>query len=138
MSSLIPKTPEILPAVRIRHETPFGHMHVSITVDIKEDTEREIFAHLGKAGDIASADLEAMCRLASVILRMSAPLSVIIDQLHGIGSSLAVSGKETKSLAHSLAEALEKYREAVKAAGGRSKLLLGEYEETADDNQGVS
>src|SRR5205823_5893365 len=57
------RTPSILSAVRIRSNTPFGHMHLTISVDPKSEKELEVFAQLGKAGDIAASDLEAICRM---------------------------------------------------------------------------
>lgn len=120
------KTPDILSAIRIRHASPFGNMHVIITVDPKAPDgkqEREIFAHLGKAGDLPASDLEGMCRLASVVLRMGGELPLVIDQLTGIGTSLAVSGAESASLADSLAQALQAYQGAVERAGGVIRLL---------------
>jgi ribonucleoside-diphosphate reductase alpha chain len=99
-------------------------MHVSITIDPKAEKELEIFAHLGKAGDLASADLEAMCRLSSLILRMNGGLDLIVDQLTGIGSSLAVKDGSTKCLGHSLAEALSRYLQAIERAGSHKDLLV--------------
>jgi hypothetical protein len=46
-------------------------MHVKISVDPKAEIEREVFAQLGKGGDIANSDLEAICRLLSLFLRIT-------------------------------------------------------------------
>ena len=54
--------------------TPFGNMHVKIVVDPASKREREIFAQLGKGGDLANSDLEAICRLSSLYLRVGGSL----------------------------------------------------------------
>ena len=55
--------------LRIRQMPPFGNMHVKITVDPRTDRELEVFAQLGKGGDVATSDLEAICRMISLWLR---------------------------------------------------------------------
>ena len=42
------KLPEIMPSLRVRQLTPFGNMHVKISVDPKAEREMEVFAQLGK------------------------------------------------------------------------------------------
>jgi len=119
--------PECLPAVRIRQLTPFGHMHVSITVDPKRQKELEVFAQLGKGGDIAASDLEAICRMISLFLRSGGSLKHVIDQLRDIGSSLSIPSKGGRimSLGDGLAKALSRYRRA-KDRCGLQAILLGE------------
>ncbi|MCP3916694.1 MAG: adenosylcobalamin-dependent ribonucleoside-diphosphate reductase, partial [bacterium] len=56
------KLPEIMTCLRIRQLTPFGNMHVKVSVDPISGKEREVFAQLGKGGDVANSDLEAICR----------------------------------------------------------------------------
>lgn len=117
--------PEILTALRIRQMTPFGNMHVNLSIDPQSERELEIFAHLGKGGDLASSDLEGMCRLASLYLRVGGHIEDIISQLDGIGSSLQVATKEGRiqSLADGLARALKKFLQAKKQ--GLKSLLQG-------------
>ena len=105
------KLPEVLPSVRLRQSTPFGNMHLHISVDPETGRECEVFAQLGKGGDLANSDLEAICRLVSLLLRLDGDLEMVIDQLEGIGSSLSVPTREgrIKSLGDGLARALEKY-----------------------------
>ncbi|MCH7702285.1 MAG: adenosylcobalamin-dependent ribonucleoside-diphosphate reductase [Planctomycetes bacterium] len=119
---------EIASSVRIRQITPFGNMHVQITVDPHTERELEVFAQLGKGGDLASSDLEAICRMVSLWLRSGGSLWHVIHQLKGIGSSLQVRTKEGKimSLGDGLARALEKYDRA-KCSVGLSNLLLGRF-----------
>ena len=92
----------------------FGNMHINITVDPKSEREMEVFAQLGKGGDLANSDLEAICRMVSLWLRAGGSLNHVIRQLHGIGSSLQVHTKEGKimSLGDGLARALRRYMQA--------------------------
>lgn len=121
--------PEITSAIRVRQLTPFGNLHVNITVDPKSEREVEVFAQLGKGGDLANSDMEAICRMVSLWLRAGGTLEHVIRQLSGIGSSLQVHTKEGKimSLGDGLARALKRYLQA-KAEGGLRSLLLGGQE----------
>lgn len=121
--------PDILSSVRVKQMTPFGNMHVQITVDPKQERELEVFAQLGKGGDLANSDLEAICRLTSLWLRSGGRLKHVIQQLKGIGSSLQVSTKEGKimSLGDGLARALARYARA-KSYVGLHALLLGDFD----------
>ena len=120
------RLPEVIPSVRLRQPTPFGNMHLHISVDPETEREREVFAQLGKGGDLANSDLEAICRLVSLLLRSNGSLTTVIDQLEGIGSSLSVPSKDgrIKSLGDGLAQALRKYLVA-KDREGLSSLLSG-------------
>ncbi len=119
--------PEIVSGLRLRQMTPFGNMHVKITVDPKSERELEVFAQLGKGGDIANSDLEAICRMISLWLRSGGSLRHVIQQLKDIGSSLQVPTRDGKimSLGDGLARALQKYMRAKELFGLRD-LLLGE------------
>lgn len=120
------KLPEIMPSLRIRQMTPFGNMHVKVSVDPIAQREREVFAQLGKGGDVANSDLEAICRILSLWLRSNGSLKMAMKQLEGIGSSLSVPTKEGRimSLADGLATALSRYLQA-KEQNGLHALLLG-------------
>lgn len=120
--------PELSSGIRVRQLTPFGNMHISITVDPKSEREMEVFAQLGKGGDLANSDLEAICRMVSLWLRAGGSLDHVIRQLHSIGSSLQVHTKEGKimSLGDGLARALQKYVKAKNQFGLRS-LLMGDW-----------
>ena len=106
--------------------TPFGNMHVKVSVDPISGREREVFAQLGKGGDVANSDLEAICRILSLWLRANGSLKMAVKQLDGIGSSLSVPTKDGRimSLADGLATALQRYMDA-KDAVGLHTLLLG-------------
>jgi ribonucleoside-diphosphate reductase alpha chain len=121
------KLPEIMSCLRIRQMTPFGNMHVKVSVDPISSREREVFAQLGKGGDVANSDLEAICRILSLWLRSNGSLKMAIKQLEGIGSSLSVPTKDGRimSLADGLATALQRYLDAKDAVGLHSLLLGG-------------
>ncbi len=118
--------PEIMSCLRIRQKTPFGNMHVKISVEPDSGIEREVFAQLGKGGDVANSDLEAICRMLSLFLRCGGSLKLALRQLDGIGSSLSVPSKDGRviSLADGLAKAIKKYI-AAKKMFGIQNLLLG-------------
>jgi ribonucleoside-diphosphate reductase alpha chain len=118
--------PEIMSCLRIRQKTPFGNMHVKISMEPDTGMEREVFAQLGKGGDVANSDLEAVCRMLSLFLRCGGSMKLAIRQLDGIGSSLSVPSKDGRviSLADGLAKALKKYIVA-KEMFGIQNLLLG-------------
>jgi len=120
------RLPEIMPSLRIRQMTPFGNMHVKVLVEPNTGREREVFAQLGKGGDVANSDLEAICRLLSLWLRANGSLERALKQLDGIGSSLTVPTKDGRimSLADGLARALHRYLTA-KENHGLEALLLG-------------
>ncbi len=120
------RLPEIMPSLRIRQMTPFGNMHVKISVDPQQHKEREVFAQLGKGGDVANSDLEAICRLLSLWLRSNGSLELAMKQLEGIGSSLSVPTRDGRimSLGDGLAKALARYLDA-KRKHGLHALLLG-------------
>ncbi|HED64411.1 MAG TPA: vitamin B12-dependent ribonucleotide reductase [Planctomycetes bacterium] len=120
------RLPEIMPSLRIRQMTPFGNMHVKVSVDPVAGLEREVFAQLGKGGDVANSDLEAICRMLSLWLRVNGSLEEALRQLNGIGSSLTVPTRDGRimSLADGLARALHRYL-AVKKEHGLEALLLG-------------
>ncbi|MFG0319251.1 MAG: adenosylcobalamin-dependent ribonucleoside-diphosphate reductase [Planctomycetota bacterium JB042] len=123
------RLPEIMSGLRIRQITPFGNMHVKISVDARTGDEREVFAQLGKGGDVATSDLEAICRLISLFLRCNGPMELAMKQLEGIGSSLSVPSAEGRvtSLADGLSKAINKYLKAKKKFGLKP-LLLGEVD----------
>lgn len=137
------KLPEIIPSIRLRQATPFGNMHLHISVDPEAGVEREVFAQLGKGGDLANSDLEAICRLVSLLLRLDGDIKMVIDQLDGIGSSLSVPSKDgrIKSLGDGLAQALRKYLSAKEREGlpallsGRVKSLRAPERPTAASHE---
>lgn len=105
------KVTDVYPAFRTQIKTQYGNLHVCIVLDEDGKTEREIFAQLGKAGDIIAADLEAICRVASLSLRNGVSLEKVIDQLKDIGSTHVLPSAHGKivSMPDALAKALQKY-----------------------------
>jgi len=78
-------------ARRTQVRSQFGNIHVFITYgDSGKPTE--LFAQLGKAGDLISADTEAICRLASKLLSSGTTIEEVLTQLEGIGSVNAYLG----------------------------------------------
>ncbi|MDF1797818.1 MAG: vitamin B12-dependent ribonucleotide reductase [Planctomycetota bacterium] len=128
------RLPEIMPSLRIRQSTPFGNMHVKVSVDPKSGRAREVFAQLGKGGDVANSDLEAICRLLSLWLRSNGSLELAMKQLSGIGSSLTVPTKDGRimSLGDGLAYALRRYVVA-RDKFGLEALLLGQVDASQVD-----
>jgi len=104
-------------------------MHVTITVDPIYRRELEVFAQLGKAGDVAASDLEAISRLTSLYLRLGGSINDIIDQLEGIGSHMSVPTRDGRvmSLADALGKTLHKYQIA-KDLYGIEAILLGQVD----------
>lgn len=112
--------PDIMPSLKLKQKTPFGQMHANLTVDPNSGKPYEIFAQVGKGGDIAHADLEAICRLASVSLRSNTSPWSVVEQLEGIGSTVS-SGLsregEVTSLGDAVSRVLKKYMLAVEKHG---------------------
>tara|TARA_Y100000034_G_scaffold118178_1_gene158580 strand:+ start:324 stop:2879 length:2556 start_codon:yes stop_codon:yes gene_type:complete len=112
--------PDMMPSIKIKQRTPFGQMHANMTVDPDSGRPYEIFAQVGKGGDIAHADLEAICRLASISLRSNTSPWDIVEQLEGIGSTVSsgISREgEVTSLGDSVSRVLKKYMLAVEKYG---------------------
>jgi ribonucleoside-diphosphate reductase alpha chain len=102
---------DFAPAVRTKIPTQWGNVHLMIVSD-SNGKEMEIFAQLGKAGDLITADIEGLCRVASLYLREGGTIDQIIKQWEDIGSSHATMpgphGKIT-SLPDALAKGLKMY-----------------------------
>ncbi len=112
--------PDIMPSLKLKQKTPFGQMHANLTIDPTSGKPYEIFAQVGKGGDIAHADLEAICRLASISLRSNTSPWSVVEQLEGIGSTVS-SGMsregEISSLGDAVSRVLKKYMLAVEQYG---------------------
>ena len=131
------KMPIMMSAISLKQATPFGKMHVKIVLDTKTWREREVFAQLGKGGEVATSDIEAICRMISLHLRCNGSLEDVYDQLEGIGSSLSIPTRDgnVASLADALAKAIKKYKKAREIAGIEA-LLLGKVDVSKIDLNG--
>jgi ribonucleoside-diphosphate reductase alpha chain len=125
---------DVYPAFRTQIKTQFGNLHVQVVLDEQGQSEREIFAQLGKAGDLIAADLEGICRLASMALKNGASIQSVIEQLEGIGTTHIMPTGDGKivSMPDALAKALKKYA----AARSLSKTKTSK-KDTVESNYGV-
>jgi len=106
------KVPEIMPAVRIRQDTPFGHIHSLIVCDPSNDYRPlEVFGLLGNSGREELATLEALGRSTSLYLRSGGYIEPVIEQFIGIGSgtSRVTRAGHVESIAMGLAKCLLKF-----------------------------
>ena len=99
--------PEITTGMTQKIETGCGHLYVTINSD--EKGACEIFTQMGKVGGCASAQLEAIARLTSLLLRSNVKVSSIARQLKGIRcpSPMWRNGEIVTSCADSIAKSLE-------------------------------
>ena len=87
--------PRTRPSVTSSRNTPAGKVHVHLTLD-EEGGPLEVFCDSGRAGSEVHALMEAMGRLASLVLRVDDDMSPrermleIVRQLRGIGGSNSV------------------------------------------------
>ena len=125
------KVPDHLPAAYTRQPTPWGHLHLNVSLDPKEDYKpTQFFAQLGKAGDVVNADLEAIGRLASTIMRLGGDLEKhVIGQLEGIGSHKRIPTVDggVVSLPDGLGKALKNHQDLIDRVGVEN-VLLGNYD----------
>ncbi|MCK9329251.1 MAG: vitamin B12-dependent ribonucleotide reductase [Candidatus Cloacimonetes bacterium] len=101
--------PEITSGITQRIETGCGHLYVTINSD--DNGPCEVFVQMGKVGGCASAQLEALARLASLSLRANVKLESIIRQLKGIRcpSPMWYKGKMITSCADAISLSLETF-----------------------------
>ena len=118
--------------LRLRTTTPFGHLHMTIVLDMKTERELEIFAQIGKCGEMVNADTEGMCRLSSLYLRAGGRIEDVIKQLRGIGTHMARKDKEIISVPDSLGKALAMYLKVKKEHGAKA-LILNEVTVNEDE-----
>ncbi len=87
--------PSVRPSMTSSRQTPGGKVHVHLTVD-HDGQPLEVFCDSGRSGSETHALMEAMGRLASLVLRVddsmspSARLEAVVSQLRGIGGSNSV------------------------------------------------
>ena len=117
----------------MRGITPYGHIHLTVVVDLATERELEIFAQIGKSAEMVASDMEGLCRLASLYLRSGGSLNDIIKQLVGIGSTISLhkdfkgEREKTHSLPDSLGKALRAYA-TIKKEHGIREIIAGDVE----------
>lgn len=125
------KTDAIMSGIRVRLKTPAGNLHVVISVDVKTGRELEVFAQVGKAAGLPASNLEALCRMISLFLRIGGSLEEAQNQLEGIcaGEEHTVLTREGRvtSVADGLGKVFRRYLE-LKKKKGLEALLTGEAE----------
>lgn len=102
--------------VTVSKTTPAGTAHVTMNDDA-DGTPFEVFVDIGKGGSDIKAMAEALGRMASLLLRISSPLSPkervseIVNQLSSIGGprSLGFGKSRVRSLPDAMAQALEEH-----------------------------
>jgi len=127
-----PRTrPEFTTGITQRLETGCGHMYVTINSDAHGACE--IFVQMGKVGGCASAQLEALARLASLAMRSNIKIESIIRQLRGIRCQAPMwnKGKLITSCGDAVAQALESYL-AVNSTGSVTKFEFVPEDDNSD------
>lgn len=103
------KRPQILKGNTTKKQTGCGPMYITINDD--ENSIYELLASLGKGGGCASAQVEAICRMASLALRSGATPAQVVKQLSGINCPAPVvteTGK-TYSCGDAIAQAIKQH-----------------------------
>ncbi len=103
--------PNLLRGTTRKIETAMGDVFVTINDD-PDGVPFEVFAAVGKAGSVLMADVEAICRLASLGLRFGIPIEEIFLQLRGISSDRALGYGTNKvlSVPDAIAQAIGRYQ----------------------------
>lgn len=102
--------PQVLRGFTIKMNSPLGDIYVVVNED-QDGLPFEVFCTIGKAGGAASADAEAIGRLASLALRSGIALSEVRDQLRGISCDRAVGLGPNKvlSVPDAVGQAIDHY-----------------------------
>ena len=107
---LTPKQrPQTMRGITEKIHTGSGNTYITLNFD-EEGLPFEVFATLGKAGSIDSANLEAVSRLVSLALRSGIAMESVIDELQGITCNpVWDQGVLVRSVPDALAHVLRKY-----------------------------
>ena len=105
--------PDVLRGTTEKIQTAMGDVFVTINRDPGGDPF-EVFAAVGKAGSVLMADVEAICRLASLGLRFGVPIEEIFQQLRGISSdrTCGFGTRKVLSVPDAIAQAIGHYLDA--------------------------
>ena len=102
--------PARVAGVTERVRTGHGNMYITINTDDSDGQPFEVFANQGKAGGCESANIEAISRLTTLILRAGIDPEILIEQLSGITCCPAWDeGTLVKSAPDALALTLSKH-----------------------------
>jgi ribonucleoside-diphosphate reductase alpha chain len=105
------KVPDIMPAIKVKQQTPRGNLHLEGVVSpVDKYSMIEVFAELGNAGDEEPAIMEALGRMGSLYLRSGGNVQEVISQLKDIGSGAGIVTRDggVNSLPQGFARALMK------------------------------
>lgn len=107
MQNLKHKRPKITEGETTRIRTGCGNLYVTLGWDGNFLTE--VFAHLGKSGGCAMAQMEATTRLLSLALKYNVPLEEIVNELRLIRcpSPITTEDGEILSCADGIANILK-------------------------------
>lgn len=104
----ISNRPASLPSVTERLRSGHGNIYVTITLD-EDGQPFEVFPFLGKAGGCDYANLEAVGRLVSMLLRAGVEVAEVVDQLSGITCCPSWDeGDQIRSAPDAIAKALSR------------------------------
>jgi ribonucleoside-diphosphate reductase alpha chain len=132
------KVPSCLPSIKIKQKSPLGTIYTLIPFDPITYHPKEIFAQVGKSGQDRHANLESICRMSSLALRLGSDPYEVIKQLKGIGSNNSMISREGKifSLPDAIGRALEKYM-ILKEKNLLKSVLLGEINDLDKMMEGI-
>ena len=119
--------PRLMNGVTERFRTGHGNIYVTLNYD-DEGEPFEIFANLGKAGGCDSAQLEAVSRLASLVLRSRVDPGEIIYNLRGITCCPAWDdGTQIRSAPDAMAHMLHRHWGKTNEAEGERESWAAAY-----------
>lgn len=101
--------PKVLDGKTVRVETAYGRMYITLNTDA-EGNLLEVFAVLGKAGNLGASMTEAITRLISTSLRAGVAPRAIIKELRGITDQpFGFGDNRVTSVADAIGKTMEDY-----------------------------
>jgi len=101
--------PKVLTGKTVRTETAYGRMYITLNTD-DQGNLREVFAVLGKAGNLGASMTEAITRLISTSLRAGVAPRAIIQELRGITDQpFGFGDNRVTSIADAIGKTMEDY-----------------------------
>ncbi len=132
--------PEVLRGTTYKMKTAYGNLYITINED--EHGPFEVFSQMGKAGGFFAANLEAICRLASLSLRSGVHVDSVIRQIKGIRDPQPIwyKGEMILSLPDAIGQILEKHMKQAQGKLGlewrEEKTLTGAQKVVIETNLG--